>query len=115
MALQPPAQDFVQILLINQSTQKRTAEVTGNSAQTAQNISRKKECTIVEGTFASTAKKTHKTGDKKICEEYEMEVTILSKMRLEKCGAYTVKETLGCRGRKTYISPARGAAKREKP
>ena len=33
-----------------------TAEVTGNSAQTVQNNCRREECTIVEGTFASTAK-----------------------------------------------------------
>ena len=41
---------------------------------------RREECTIVEGTFASTAKKTHKTGDKKICEEYEIEAKIQYKM-----------------------------------
>ena len=43
-------------------------------------------------------KKTHKTGDKKICEEYKMEATIQSKMRLDKCDAYTEKEILGFRG-----------------
>ena len=49
-------------------------------------------------------KKPHKTGDKKKCEEYEMEATIQKKMRLDKCDAYTAKETLGCRGRKYYVS-----------
>ena len=34
-------------------------------------------------------------------------------MRLGKCDAYTAKETLGYRGRKFYLSVARGAAKRE--
>ena len=36
--------------------QKSTAEVTRNLAQTAQNICRREECTIAEGTFASNAK-----------------------------------------------------------
>ena len=33
-----------------------------------------------------------------ICREYKMEATIQNKMRLDKCDAYTVKETLGYRG-----------------
>ena len=37
-------------------TKKNTAEVTGNTANTAQNICRREECTIVEMIFASTAK-----------------------------------------------------------
>ena len=47
------------------------------------------------GTFASTVKKHTRQETKKICEEYKMEATIQSKMRLDKCNAYTVKETLG--------------------
>ena len=38
-----------------------------------------------------------------------MEATIQTEMRLNKCDAYTAKETLGYRGRKSYVS----AAKRE--
>ena len=34
-------------------------------------------------------------------------------MRLDKCDAYTAKETLGYRGRKTYVAAARGPAKTE--
>ena len=34
-------------------------------------------------------------------------------MRLDKCNAYTAKETLGYRERKSYMSAARVAAKRE--
>ena len=34
-------------------------------------------------------------------------------MRLDKCDAYTAKETLGYKGRKTYVAAVRGAAKRE--
>ena len=52
-------------------------------------------------------KQPHKTVDKKICEEYKMEPTIQNKMRLDKCDAYTTKETLGYRGRKSYVSAAR--------
>ena len=43
-----------------------------------------------------------------------MEATIQNKMRLDKCDVYTAKERLGYRGRKSYVSVARGAAKREK-
>ena len=43
-----------------------------------------------------------------------MEATIQSKMGLDKCDAYTEKEILGYRGRKSYVSAAREAAKREK-
>ena len=32
-------------------------------------------------------------------------------MRLEKCDAYTAKETLGYMGRKSYVSATKGAAK----
>ena len=67
--------------LYSLDTQKSTAEMTRNSAQTMQNICRREECMIVEGIFASTAKKPHMTEDKKICEEYKMEATISSKMR----------------------------------
>ena len=42
-----------------------------------------------------------------------METEIQNKMRLDKCNAYTAKETLGYRGRKSYVSAAREAAKRE--
>ena len=68
-------------------TPKNTAEVTGNSAQIVLNICRREECIIVDRKFASTAKKTHKTGDKKICKEYTMEAKIQNKMRLDKCDA----------------------------
>ena len=34
-------------------------------------------------------------------------------MRLDKCNVYTAKEKLGYRGRKSYVSVARGAEKRE--
>ena len=79
-------------------TQKSTAEVTRNSAQTAQNICRREEYTIVERTFASTAIKPHKMRDKKICKEYKIKATKQNKMRLDKCDAYTAKETLGYSG-----------------
>ena len=36
--------------------------------------------------------------------EYKMEAKIQIKMRLDKCGAYTAKETLGYSGRKSYVS-----------
>ena len=65
-------------------TQKSTAETTGNSAKIVQSISRRKECTIVE---------PHKTGDKKIYEEYKMEATIQNKIKLNKCDAYTKRNT----------------------
>ena len=58
-------------------------------------------------------KEPNKTGDKKICEEYKMEATIQSKIRLDKCDAYTEKETLGYRGRKSYVL-AREATKEKK-
>ena len=35
-------------------------------------------------------------------------------MRLDKCDAYATKDIIGYRGRKSYISVAREAAKREK-
>ena len=47
------------------------------------------------------------TGDNKIFEEYKMEATIQSKMRLKKCDAYTAKEIRGYRRRKSYVSAAR--------
>ena len=42
-----------------------------------------------------------------------MEATIQSKTRLDKCDAYTANETLGYRGRKSYVSATRKAAKRK--
>ena len=54
-------------------------------------------------------KEPQNTGDKKICGEYITEATIHNKMRLGKCNEYKAKETLGNRGRKTYVE----AAKRE--
>ena len=42
-----------------------------------------------------------------------MEATTQNKMRLDKCDAYTAKETQGYRGRKSYVSVTRGAAKRK--
>ena len=42
-----------------------------------------------------------------------MEATIQNKMRVDKWDAYTAKETLSYRGRKSYVSAARAAAKRE--
>ena len=55
-----------------------------------------------------------KTVYKNICGEYKMEATIQNKMRLDKCDTYTAKETLGNRGRKSYMSASRGAAKQKK-
>ena len=43
-----------------------------------------------------------------------MKATTQNKMKLDICDAYIAKETLGYRGRKSYVSMARGAAKREK-
>ena len=43
--------------LYSLDTQKSTAEMTGNSAQTVQNICSWEECTIVKETFVTTAKK----------------------------------------------------------
>ena len=34
-------------------------------------------------------------------------------MRLDKCDAYTAKETLGYRERKSYVTATRGAAKKK--
>ena len=51
-----------------------------------------------EGVPLSLQQKPHKTGDKKICEEYTIEATIQKKMRLYKCDTYIAKETLGYRG-----------------
>ena len=51
------------------------------------------------GNFCLYYKEPHKTEDKKKCEEYKMEATIQNKMRLDKCDAYTAKETLGYRER----------------
>ena len=34
-------------------------------------------------------------------------------MKIDKCDAYTAKETLGYKGRKFYVTAAREAAKRE--
>ena len=42
-----------------------------------------------------------------------MEATFQNKMRLDKCEAYTAKETLGYRQTKFYVSAERGTAKRE--
>ena len=42
-----------------------------------------------------------------------MEATIQNKMRLDKCDTYKVKETVGYRGKKTYMSVTRVAVKRE--
>ena len=65
------------------------------------------------GNFYLYCKEPHKTGDKNICGEYKMKATIQNRMRLDKCDAYTAKETLGYRWRKSYDSTARRAAKRE--
>ena len=46
--------------------------------------------------------------DKKIFKEYTIEATIQNKMRL-----YTTKETLGYKGRKTYVAATEEPAKRE--
>ena len=59
------------------------------------------------GNFCLYCEKPHKTGNKKICEEYKIEATIQYKMRLYKWDAYTAKETLGYRRRKSYISTVR--------
>ena len=63
--------------------------------------------------FASTAKNPT-IQETKICKEYTIEATIQNKMRLDKCDAYTVKETLGYRERKMYVAATKGPAKREK-
>ena len=61
-------------------------------------------------------KEPHKARNKKICREYTIEATTQNKIRLNKCNAYTAKETLGYRGRKTYAGAAkeRGESEREK-
>ena len=90
-------------------TQKSPAEVTGNTAEHLQ----EGRMHDYRGNFCINCKEPHKTGDEKICEKYKMEATTKNKMRLDKYDAYTAKETLGYRGRKSYVSVARGAAKRE--
>ena len=60
------------------------------------------------GNFCPYCKEPHKTGDKKICEKYKIEAAIQKKMRV-KSDAYTAKETLGYREKKSYVS----AVKRE--
>ena len=59
------------------------------------------ECTIVGGNFASTARNptTHET--RKYVENIK-EANIQNKMRLDKCDAYTAKETLGYRRGNTF-------------
>ena len=49
----------------------------------------------------SILQKNHNTGDNKICGEYTVKATIQNKMRLDKCDAYTAKETLVYRERKS--------------
>ena len=97
------------------NTQKSTAEVTGREFCT-DCVEHLQEEIIHDsgGKFCLYYKKLHKTGDKKIFEEYKMEATIQSKIRLDKCDAYTAKETLGYWGRKSFMSAARGAAKSER-
>ena len=80
-------------------TEESTAEATGNSA--GEKNARMQECLY--------CKEPHK----KICGEYKMEAIIQHKMKLDKCDAYTTKETLGYRGRKSYVSATRRTAKRE--
>ena len=46
-----------------------------------------------------------------MCEEYKMETTIQSKIRLNK--SYTAKEILGNKGRKSYVSAAREPQKKK--
>ena len=58
-------------------------------------------------------KESRKSRDKKICGQYTIEATIPNKIRLDKCDVYTAKETLGYRGRKTYVTAVRRAAKRK--
>ena len=58
-------------------------------------------------------KEPRKTKVKKIYGEYTIEATIQNKMKLNKCDAYTVKETQWYKGRKTYVATVRGLAKRE--
>ena len=41
--------------------------------------------------------------------EYTIEATIQNNMRLDKCNAYTAKETLGYKERKKYIAATRAA------
>ena len=43
-----------------------------------------------------------------------MKATIQSKMRLDKCDAYTAKKILGYSGRKSYVSAAREAEKKRR-
>ena len=58
-------------------------------------------------------KEPHRTGDKNTCGEYKKEASILNMMRTEICDSYKAKEILGYRRGKSYVSSARGAAKRE--
>ena len=80
----------------------------GSSADTAKGLCRKEECTI-----CLYCKESHKTGDWKICGEYIIEDTIHNKMRLDKCDAYTGKESRGYRERKSYWAVTIGTAKGE--
>ena len=70
------------------------------------------------GVFCLYYKEPNKTEDKKICGEYIMEATIRNKIRLDKCGVYTAKETLGFmvrkRSSKESGKPERGK-RRNKP
>ena len=72
---------------------KSTAEFTRNYAKSVQSICRKEECTL----WRELCLYCKKTRVMKICEEYKMEARIQSKMKLEKCDAYTAKKTLGYR------------------
>ena len=85
-------------------TPKSSAEATENSAETAQNLCGKVECTIVREIFASTARNPIRLEAR----QYIREATIQNKLRLGKCDVYTVKEILGYREKKSYISVARG-------
>ena len=94
-------------------TPKGSAEATGNS-ETAHSLYRKEECTIVGRSFASTAKNLQRQ-ETKIWREFTTVGTIQNKMRVDKCNAYTTKETLGYIRRKEYVAVAkRGKPERDK-
>ena len=78
----------------NFGTLKSSVEVTGNSTEPLQ----ERRMHNWGRDICLYCKKPHKTGDKKICEEYTIEATIQKKMRLYKCDTYIAKETLGYRG-----------------
>ena len=83
---------------------KSSTEATGNCAETKQSLCRKEEFKIVGGTFTVTAKNPTRL---------EIRRYVKNIPQKPEFNMYTAKETLGCRGRKTYGAAARRAAKKE--